>query len=158
VVSFPPGNLGDDDLVNQANVDASAFRLLEQEYNNLQAELFFANQGNPNPFAHLVHPNAPLNDAQKKVNEIKKRSEMVYPELDKAKRKRDASYIAAVDDIYNKLRNGHLVAKGFLTPIDTKSEEVTIPASRWRFLKFNQDFTEASGEGITYKAIAVARS
>ncbi len=92
-----------------------------------------------------------------KLESAKQRAKEVFANVQKATTLRNASYNAAIDDIYRKLQNGDLVAKGFLIPIDINSEEIIIPASRWRFLKFNKDFTEASGEGIEYKAIAVAR-
>jgi hypothetical protein len=70
----------------------------------------------------------------------------------------DASQRRLFGDIYKRLNNGSLVAKGFLKPVMPASEEVTIPASHWRFLRFNTLATEAKGEGIAYTAISITKN
>jgi hypothetical protein len=65
----------------------------------------------------------------------------------------------AVQDIHAKLRNRTLIAKGFLTPIQKDSEFQEIIASRWNFLRLIEpEFQKASGEGIEYTGIAMAKN
>jgi hypothetical protein len=82
----------------------------------------------------------------------------VDEECSAKRRASDASYRRLLDDIYKKLYNGSLVAKGFLKPVTHTSEEITIPASHWRFLRFNALMTEAEGQGIAYTAISVNKN
>jgi len=56
------------------------------------------------------------------------------------------------------LQKGKLVSKGFSYDAGISSEEIDIPASHWRFLEFSPDYINASGRGLSYAAIAVARS
>src|SRR5262249_23274084 len=61
-------------------------------------------------------------------------------------RTRAMAFSRAVENVYEKLQRGTLVAKGFLVPLGEDPHEVHIPSARWRFLRFNGDYTEASGE------------
>jgi hypothetical protein len=63
----------------------------------------------------------------------------------------------ATGGIYEKLKSGELIAKGFKDPLGLNPKETTIPAEYWRFLQFNADYKEASGKGIKYTAIEIAR-
>jgi hypothetical protein len=60
--------------------------------------------------------------------------------------------------------NGHslrplvLVAKGFVPPLQTNSDEFPIPAAQWRFLRFDKEMKNVEGAGVTYLAVAVARA
>jgi hypothetical protein len=69
---------------------------------------------------------------------------------------RQQCFTAAINEMYGRLRNGSLIAKGLLEPVAINTEETEIPAVHWHFLKFNEVGTQATGEGITYKAISVA--
>jgi hypothetical protein len=60
--------------------------------------------------------------------------------------------------LYEGLRTGKLVATGFLHPIHHHAEEIEIPPTQWRTIRFNRDFTEARGRSIRYTGIAVARA
>jgi hypothetical protein len=70
---------------------------------------------------------------------------------------RERARMRALDDIYQKLQNGQLIAKGLLEPVGTNPKEINIPAEYWRFLKFKSDYKEAEGKGIKFTAIVVAR-
>jgi hypothetical protein len=68
----------------------------------------------------------------------------------------------ALEDVYEKLINGTLIAKGFRHPIRSTTMEREIPAAHWRIIRFNGDFTEARSQnaslGIQYSGITVARA
>ena len=64
----------------------------------------------------------------------------------------------ALQDIYEKLRVGKLIARGYVSPVDSSSKEVEIPAEHWRLIRFNSTYTEASNSEIKYVGIEVARS
>jgi hypothetical protein len=63
-----------------------------------------------------------------------------------------------IDEIYGKLSNSILVAKGFVPPLQTNSDEFLIPAAQWRFLRFDKEMKNVEGAGVTYLAVAVARA
>lgn len=89
---------------------------------------------------------------------IRQRKLPIVELFNKERQLRIGAQSKALENLHEKLANGSLVAKGFLQPVLPKDEEVDIPQSKWRFLRFNSDFTEASGEGITYTAVTVAKS
>jgi hypothetical protein len=70
---------------------------------------------------------------------------------------RERARMRALEDIYEKLQNGELIAKGLLEPVGANPKEINIPAEYWRFLKFKSDYKEAEGKGIKFTAIVVAR-
>jgi hypothetical protein len=63
----------------------------------------------------------------------------------------------ALGDIYNKLTEGKLVARGFKDPLGLNPKEKEIESSYWKFLKFTGDYKEAEGKGIKFTGIEVAR-
>jgi hypothetical protein len=73
-------------------------------------------------------------------------------------RQRDSARAGALEDIYQKLRNGKLVAKGFAPPVGSDSGELEIPVAYWRLIRFNGDYTQAKGQELQYVGITVARS
>jgi hypothetical protein len=62
-----------------------------------------------------------------------------------------------LDDIYIRLSSGHLISKGFCSPVESNHDEVPIPAAQWRLLRFDKDMNNAEGGGIAYIGIAVGR-
>jgi hypothetical protein len=62
----------------------------------------------------------------------------------------------ALNELYDKLRSGEFVAKGYVAPADSSSDEIEIPSGQWRLIRFNGDYTEASSATIKYIGIAVA--
>ncbi len=64
----------------------------------------------------------------------------------------------ALGDMYEQLKNGELIAKGFKDPLGLHPKETEIPAAYWKFLKFSTDYKEAEGKGIKYTAIEIART
>jgi hypothetical protein len=147
------GHLGNEKLVLAAKADSERFDELEQQYQNFEAELYSISSANS-----LMALTSLVNPEPNNISNLKERIRDLAGPLLRQKSKRDASFLRAIDDIHQKLQNGSLIAKGCLAPIESTTEEKAIPAWQWRFLKFNGDLTEASGEGITYKAIAVARA
>lgn len=63
----------------------------------------------------------------------------------------------ATGGIYEKLKDGELIAKGFKDPLGLNPKENEIPAAYRKFLKFSGDYKEAAGKGIKYTAIEIAR-
>ena len=63
----------------------------------------------------------------------------------------------ALNDIYEKLKAGALIAKGFKDPLGLNPTEIEIEASYWKFLKFTGDYKEAEGKGFKFTGIEVAR-
>jgi hypothetical protein len=63
----------------------------------------------------------------------------------------------ATGGIYEKLKSGELIAKGFKDPLGLNPRETEIPAAYWKFLTFSGDYKEAAGKGIKYTAIEIAR-
>ena len=145
-------HLCDSKLVQTARSDAERLRALELEDKNIQAENFFCNQTGP-----FANPDQTELERTEKLDELKRRMAELYPAMSDAKTKRNISYAHIESDLYEKLINGNLVAKGFLAPINPYSEELLIPSARWRFLRFANELRDASGEDMTYKAVSVAR-
>jgi len=58
-------------------------------------------------------------------------------------------------DLYNKLRDGNLIAVGFVQPAVHGKPPVDIPALEWEFLTFDDNMRIASGEGISYLVISI---
>jgi hypothetical protein len=61
-------------------------------------------------------------------------------------------------DIRNRLATSELVAKGFRKPVNKNPDPVLIPSEYWRFLQFTDSYSGATGEGIQYAGMMVARS
>ena len=70
---------------------------------------------------------------------------------------REKSRARARDDLYAKLRDGRLVARGFAAPMEKNSKEITIPSAHWRLIQFSGDYTEASSNSVRYVGLEVAR-
>jgi hypothetical protein len=69
-----------------------------------------------------------------------------------------AARAKALEDIYEKLKSGKLVARGFRHPIRRHVMEVEIPAAQWRIIHFTGDYSQAQGQGIKYSGIAIAQA
>ena len=93
---------------------------------------------------------SPPPDLEKKKRELKAEAAGRY-------RRQEVLYRLLIDDLYDKLRRGELVAQGFLLPVEKDSQVSDIPAERWRFLSLSPDFTKASGENLNYAGIAIAK-
>jgi hypothetical protein len=70
---------------------------------------------------------------------------------------RERARRSALAGIYEDLREGKLIAKGFKDPLGMYPTEIEIPAAYWKFLNFSGDYKEAQGKGIKYTAIEIAR-
>jgi hypothetical protein len=84
------------------------------------------------------------------AREASARNSAAHELRDKARRK-------ALGDIYNKLTEGKLIAKGFKDPLGVSPKEIEIDASYWKFLKFTGDYKEAEGKGMKFTGIEVAK-
>ena len=70
-----------------------------------------------------------------------------------------AAFGEVLEDIYEQLAAGKLIAKGFLVPVETDSSEIEIPAAHWRLIRFHAaGYTQAEGQGIKYVGVTVARA
>ncbi len=90
--------------------------------------------------------------------ELQKRESEAYRKIEAQRRQHASAYAGALEDIYEKLRNGHPVAKGFVGSLSNSPNEIEIPAAHWRVIKFNNDYTEAKGQGMEYVGITVAKA
>ncbi len=71
---------------------------------------------------------------------------------------RERARAGALQDVYEKLQSSRLIARGFVSPVHSYSKETIIPAGHWRFIKFKNNYTEASNNGtVRYVGISVAR-
>ena len=80
-----------------------------------------------------------------------------YRQRAAAERRQALARASALENLYEELRGGRFIAKGFAgTPI----EDVEIPANHWRLLRFNGDYKEAEARehGLKYVGITVARA
>jgi hypothetical protein len=60
-------------------------------------------------------------------------------------------------DIVKKLREGHLIARGFRSPHTPTTPEVMIPMGEWRFLILDVDDDKALGPNFEYIALMIGR-
>lgn len=63
----------------------------------------------------------------------------------------------ATGGIYEKLKRGELIAREFKDLLVPNPKEIEIPAEHWKFSKFGSDYKNASGKGIGYTDIEIAR-
>jgi hypothetical protein len=60
-------------------------------------------------------------------------------------------------NIHSQLREGSLVAKGFLAPHTPGAEERIIPTEEWRFLSLDSDGDQALGPNFEYIALLIGK-
>ncbi|HLY04304.1 MAG TPA: hypothetical protein VKR31_01010 [Rhizomicrobium sp.] len=60
-------------------------------------------------------------------------------------------------DLQERLAKGELIAKGFKSPHVADASEIIIPAAEWRFLQVNPKDATATGAGVEYVGIAIAK-
>ena len=63
-----------------------------------------------------------------------------------------------VENLYEKLASGKLIASGFHHPVGANPSYTEIPAAEWRILRFSIGNKEAEGQGIKYVGITVAKA
>lgn len=78
-------------------------------------------------------------------------------EFNQLRNQRTRLFNSGLEHIYDGLRNGTILARGFHHPLGLHPKEIVIPAAQWKFLRLNGDFSEATGQGITYTALDFAR-
>ncbi len=61
-------------------------------------------------------------------------------------------------DIHTKLTTGEVRARGLIPPLSADSREVDIPTVHWRFLRLDVPQETASGQGVTYVAVVLAKA
>ncbi len=126
---------------------------LEKEIDGLHAETL---KNTPKrPFGYdaipVEAPKSPVLDL------IERRRSRAVAELIELRKRQDALNIVIVNSIYDQLQRGALIAKGFRDPVGLRAKEIYIPAAQWRFLRFDGDFSAASGKGMAYTAVLVTR-
>jgi hypothetical protein len=97
---------------------------------------------------------APISEAFEALKESVAQS---WGRLQAQKNVQSAARAKALENLYEKLRSGELVARGFHDPVGNQGE-VDIPSAEWRLLRFNGDYTNAAGSGLRYIGITVARA
>jgi hypothetical protein len=97
---------------------------------------------------------APISEAFEALKESVAQS---WTRLQAQKNVQSASRARALEDIYEKLRCGELIARGFHDPVGNRGE-IDIPSAEWRLLRFNGDYTNAAGSGLRYIGITIARA
>jgi hypothetical protein len=60
-------------------------------------------------------------------------------------------------NIHDQLRNGSLIAKGFLAPHAPGASERIIPKEEWRFLSLDNDGNQAQGPNFEYIALLIGK-
>jgi hypothetical protein len=63
-----------------------------------------------------------------------------------------------LDDVYEKLKSGKLIARGFVAPAGSAATQVYIRREHWKIIKFNDSYTEAAGDYVRYVGIDVAKA
>lgn len=73
----------------------------------------------------------------------------------------EVEYMAAVQEvennIYDQLRKGMLIARGFLQPVSANPQQILIPNEQWSILEMDFDKATASGHGITYVGVEIGK-
>jgi hypothetical protein len=151
--SYDMYNLADRELALLATTESEKFGELDQEFENLNYQLMAMSSAKGLTLAAgIAIPET------KDIVQIRERMNVVLRQREEQRHKRNQSSLRVVDDLYEKLRNGAIIAKGCLAPVSNNAEEIPIPSWQWRFLRLNNTLTEASGENITYKAVTAARA
>lgn len=90
---------------------------------------------------------------------LKKGASQLYEQNRAAASNHRAIFGELLEDIYEQLAGGKLIAKGFLVPVEKDSSEIEIPAAHWRLIRFHAaGYTQAEGQGIKYVGVTVARA
>jgi hypothetical protein len=151
--SYKIFDLADPTLLQRAVQLQSQLQSLEKEISTNDAAQLALKP--TDPLAALEAMNTPipaLEILQKSASELYNRNRA-------AAANHRAAFGEVLEDIYEKLAAGKLVAKGFLVPVETDSSEIDIPAAHWRLIRFHAaGYTQAEGQGIKYVGITVARA
>jgi hypothetical protein len=106
---------------------------------------------------HRGGPGAMMEESPERIS-IRMRRVALHDALKQAQEDLSSAFQGVLVDLQNKLQKGKLISKGFSYDAGINSGEIDIPASYWRFLEFSPDYINASGRGVSYTAIVVARS
>ena len=152
VSSYKIFDLADPKLIEKTvNYQSEAQRLSRETEANNAEQLKFR------PKDPLAAFNA-IEKAPPALELLKKKASELYDQSRAAERNHNAAFGELLNDIYEKLASGKLIAKGFLVPVEADSQEIEIPASHWRLIRFHAvGYTQAEGQGIKYVGITVAR-
>jgi hypothetical protein len=143
--------LADDTLV-QARKDRLAERaILQEQMTKLGNEYNALMLRNP-PDANGMRPPIP------ELASLETQRDGLLSELQENQRQADHIFVQMQNSVHTRLQSGQLVAKGFLMPVTAASVETPIPREQWRFLRFQDGFKKAGGEGISYTGLAVAKN
>jgi hypothetical protein len=148
--SYDIFKLADPELMKDAEVAEEKVQKLSEGIRELQIERERLNLGIPfgsGPISEEPEYKAKLREA---ARDASAKNLALHELREKARRN-------ALGDIYEKLKEEKLIAKGFKDPLGLHPKENEIPAAYWKFLKFSGDYKEAEGKGIKYTAIEIAR-
>ena len=138
-------------LVNEREEAKEKIRKLNMAFLDLTVEEQNLPRGGPGPSPIMSE------ESPERIS-IRMRRIALHDGLKQAQAELSSAFQGVLDDLQDKLQKGKLVSKGFSYDAGINSEEIDIPASYWRFLEFSPDYINASGRGLSYTAIAVARS
>ena len=87
--------------------------------------------------------------SEEEANLIERKEELI-DKRNWADIENDAARNDVTHDFYTKLLTGKLIAHGFSVPHEPGKPSVDIPQLEWDFLRFDDEWIEAIGQGISY--------
>jgi hypothetical protein len=147
--SYDIFELADESLMRDAREAEADGERVEREYQKIEEHRRERLKTTP-----LDDSSAPYGEA---FELLKESVAQAWGRLQAQRNVQSATRAKALDDIYNKLRNGEIIARAFHDPVGNRGE-IEIPPAQWRIIRFNGDYTEASGRGLSYIGITVAKA
>jgi len=151
--SYKIFDLADQSLFKTAVVSEEATELAKRNLEELQqqrAQLGFGRTA--------IQAINDLGNPSSEMEQLRASVETAATKFITEQQRRDSARASVLEDIYEKLRNGILIAKGFVPPVANSSPELEIPASHWRMIRFNGDYTQAKDQELQYVGITVAKA
>jgi hypothetical protein len=90
------------------------------------------------------------------MQEIERRAAEARTKYSATEQQLIAANARIVENLYERLASGKLIAKGFRHPVGSNPDYTEIPPDEWRILRFAVGNKEAEGQGIKYVGISVA--
>lgn len=127
--------------LDRVEVTAAHWRELERKKEEVAAGL--------GPYAMLSDPPSP------EYADAKIKAQTAFNDYSRATDELTRVEMQIRNIIHEGLIAERFLAKGFLPPFTHQSIDVGIPASQWRFLRFDKDMQTAEGQGVTYIGVSV---
>ena len=89
-----------------------------------------------------------LRDQAEELTEKKEWADLEY----------EVTYKGVISNFYAKLQDGILIARGLALPHQPGRPPIEIPSVEWSFLRFDDSLEVASGQGISYRVVALRRA